>query len=182
MQQLNLSLEQRRLQLKSQTTKLPFGIALLEALIALLVLAFGVLGLLWMHQQALVQQRQQLMRSVAIGIADDLAERMRLNATERAMYAKAWGNAPASSPDCAATACSRQELATWDMQQLQLGLQSQLYEGDAAVFALTSTPNWWGVVIAWRDANETYRTDTASGSPPCPVQMSCWRLFFRPDR
>jgi type IV pilus assembly protein PilV len=182
MQQLNLSLEQRRLQLKSQTTKLPFGIALLEALVALVVLAFGVLGLLWMHQQALVQQRQQLMRSVAIGIADDLAERMRLNATERAMYAKAWGNAPASSPDCVATACSRQELATWDMQQLQLGLQSQLYEGDAAVFALTSTANWWGVVIAWRDANETYRTDTASGSPPCPVQMSCWRLFFRPDR
>ncbi len=181
MQQLNLSIEQRRLQLKSQTTKLPFGIALLEALVALLVLAFGVLGLLWMHQQALVQQRQQLMRSVAIGIADDLAERMRLNATERAMYAKAWGNAPASSPDCAATACSRQELATWDMQQLQLGLQSQLYEGDAVVFTLAGAPSWWGIVIAWRDTNETYLIDTASGSPPCPVQMSCWRLFFRPD-
>ena len=165
-----------------QQLKLPLGIALLEALVALVVLAFGVLGLLWMHQQALVQQRQQLMRSVAIGIADDLAERMRLNSAERAIYAKAWGNAPASSPDCTATACSRQELATWDLQQLQLTLQSQLPEGDAAVFALTGAPNWWGIVIAWRDANETYRTDTASGSPPCPAQMSCWRLFFRPDR
>jgi type IV pilus assembly protein PilV len=182
MQQLNLPLQQRRLQLKRQTTKLPFGIALLEALVALVVLAFGVLGLLWMHQQALVQQRQQLMRSVAIGIADDLAERMRLNAPQSAMYVKAWGNAPASSPDCAATACSRQELASWDMQQLQLTLQSQLPEGDAAVFALTDMPNWRGIVIAWQDANETYRTDSASGSPHCPAQMSCWRLFFRPDR
>ena len=184
MQQLNLPLQQRRLQLKRQTTKLPFGIALLEALVALVVLAFGVLGLLWMHQQALVQQRQQLMRSVAIGIADDLAERMRLNMPERAMYAKAWGHASSTTaaPDCTVTACTRQELAAWDLQQLQLTLESQLPEGDATVFALMSTPNWWGIVIAWRDANETYRTDTASGSPPCPVQMSCWRLFFRPDR
>jgi type IV pilus assembly protein PilV len=182
MQQLTPTLQKRRTQSRKQTTKLAFGIALLEALVALVVLAFGVLGLLWMHQQALVHQRQQLMRSVAIGIADDLAERMRLNAAGRAMYAKAWGNALASSPDCAATACTRQELAAWDKQQLQITLQSQLPEGDAAVFALTGAPSWWGIVIAWRDANETYLTDTASGSPPCPAQMSCWRLFFRPDR
>ncbi len=182
MQQLNLPLQQRLLQLKRQTTKLPYGIALLEALVALVVLAFGVLGLLWMHQQALVQQRQQLMRSVAIGIADDLAERMRLNAAERAMYAKAWGNATTSAPDCTSTACTHQEIAAWDKQQLQLSVQNQLPEGDAAVFALTGAPSWWGIVIAWQDANETYRTDSASGSSPCPAQMSCWRLFFRPDR
>ena len=185
MQQLNLPRQQRLLQLKRPTTKLPFGTALLEALVALVVLAFGVLGLLWMHQQALLQQRQQLMRSVAIGIADDLAERMRLNAAERAMYVKAWGNTSSNTTaaqDCTANACTRQELAAWDLQQLQLTLQSQLPEGDATVFALTGAPNWWGVTIAWRDANETYRTDTASGSPPCPAQMSCWRLLFRPDR
>jgi len=170
MQQLN---QQRMQQL---------GIALLEALVALVILAFGVLGLLWMHQQALVQQRQQFMRSVAIGIADDLAERMRVNAPQRALYAKAWGSATAVAPDCTATACMRQALAVWDKQALQQTLQSQLPEGDAAVFALTDVPNWWGIVIAWRDANETYRTDTASGATPCPAQMSCWRLFFRPDR
>mgnify|MGYP000034079069 CR=1 FL=1 len=158
------------------------GFALMEAMAALLVLVLGILGLLWMHQQALVLQRQQLMRSVAMGIADDLAERMRANAPQRALYAKAWGNVTAAAPDCAATACTRQELAAWDKQQLQQNLQSQLPEGDAAVFALTDIPNWWGIVIAWRDANETYRTDTASGSPPCPAQMSCWRLLLRPDR
>ena len=187
MQQLNLPSKQRLMQRKRQTAKRPSGIALLEALVALVILAFGVLGLLWMHQQALVQQRQQLMRAVATGIADDLAERMRLNAPQRALYAKAWGNATAATPDCTATdctatACTRQELAAWDKQQLQQMLQSQLPEGDAAVFALTDVSNWWGIVIAWRDANETYRTDTASGSPACPAQMSCWRLLFRPDR
>jgi type IV pilus assembly protein PilV len=165
------------MQLKHQ-----LGIALLEALVALLILALGVLGLLWMHQQALMQQRQQLMRSVAMGIADDLAERMRLNHPQRAMYAKAWGTAVMSTQDCAATACTRPELAAWDRQQVQDAVQNQLPQGDSAVFALTDAPAWWGIVLAWRDANETYRTDTASGTPACPSQMSCWRLFFRPDR
>lgn len=158
------------------------GFALIEALIALLILAFGMLGLLWMHQQALVSQRQQIMRSVAAGIADDLAERMRLNATQSVNYAKNWGSNNVSSVvDCAANACLRSELASWDLVQLQQTLQDQLPEGDAAVFALT-TPDWWGIVIAWRDARESYRTDTTAGTPTCPVQMSCWRLFFRPDR
>ena len=164
-------------QLKTQT-----GIALLEALVALLILAFGVLGLLWMHQKALMQQRQQLMRTIAMDLADDLAERMTLNASQRTLYAKAWGSITATAPNCSATACTRQDLAAWDMQQLQQSLSSQLPEGDAAVFALPSAPNGWGIVIAWRDASETYRTDSASGAPPCPAQMSCWRLFFSPTR
>ena len=181
MQQLNQPTKPQFMRYQRQDTQRQVGIALLEALVALVILAFGVLGLLWMHQQALTQQRQQLMRSVATGIADELAERMRLNAPQRAMYAKAWGNATTAAPDCAATPCSRQDLAAWDMQQLQHTLQSQLPEGDAAVFALTDAASWWGIVIAWRDANETYRTDTASGSPACPTQMSCWRLLFRPS-
>jgi type IV pilus assembly protein PilV len=165
-----------------QLKQAQLGFALMEALAALLVLAFGVLGLLWMHQQALLQQRQQLMRSTAMGIAEDVAERMHINAPQRAMYAKTWGSTASAATDCAFTACSRQDLVTWDMQQLQQALTSQLTEGDAAIFTLTDAINWWGIVIAWRDNAETYRTDAASGTPPCPVQMSCWRLFFRPDR
>jgi type IV pilus assembly protein PilV len=182
MQQLKSPCQRQCTPQLAPTKRLQVGMALLEALVALLILAFGVLGLLWMHQQALVQQRQQLMRSVAIGIADDLAERMHLNAAQHTLYAKAWGASAPAAPDCVTTPCSRQDLAAWDMQQLQQTLQSQLPEGDVTVFALTEAAGWWGIVIAWRDANETYRTDTIFGTPPCPRQMSCWRLFFRPGR
>jgi type IV pilus assembly protein PilV len=159
------------------------GVALLEALMALLLLASGVLTLLWTHQQALALQRQQIMRAVAIGLADDLAERMRLNAPRTVDYAKTWGaSAPGTGkqPDCAAQPCLRSELAQWDMQQVQQTLQTQLPEGDAAVFALTDAAGWWGIVLAWRDDRMTYRTDGASGTPACPDNKSCWRLFFRP--
>jgi type IV pilus assembly protein PilV len=182
MQQLNQPRKHRCMVHQRQATKRQLGIALPEALVAWVILAFGVLGLLWMHQQALAQQRQQLMRSVAIGVADDLSERMRLNAPQRAMYVKAWGTTATVAPDCTTAACTRQDLAAWDKQQLQLILLSQLPEGDAAVFALTDVAGWWGIVIAWRDANETYRTDTTSGTPSCPEQMSCSRIFFRPER
>jgi type IV pilus assembly protein PilV len=166
-----------------QLKRAPQGFALVEALVALFILAFGLLGMLWMHQQALVSQRQQLMRSVAAAMAEDLAERMRLNASQRASYAKNWGASGASlGPDCAATPCTRAELATWDLSQFQKTLQSQLPEGDAAIFALTTSSSWWGVVIAWRDAQESYRTDTTADTPVCPAQMSCWRLFFRSNR
>jgi Tfp pilus assembly protein PilV len=75
MQQLIRPLRQR---FKQQPMRHPkharqLGIALLEALMALVILAFGVLGLLWLHQQALAQQRQQLMRSVAMGVAECLS-------------------------------------------------------------------------------------------------------------
>ena len=58
MQQLNLP---NKIERNKHATKRQFGIALVEALVALVVLAFGVIGLLWMHQQGLIQQRQQLM-------------------------------------------------------------------------------------------------------------------------
>ena len=158
------------------------GVALLEALIALLLLASGVLASLWLQQIGLHTQRQQVNRSMALGLAQDLAERMRLNASQTALYTRGWGEGTKStSPDCTALACTRSDLALWDMAQLQQALGTQLPQGDAAVFALTGPSGWWGVVVAWHDSGETYRTDTAWGSPACPSAMSCWRLLFRPS-
>jgi type IV pilus assembly protein PilV len=158
------------------------GVALLEALVALLLLACGVLASLWLQHLGLQAQRQQVNRSIAMGLADDLAERMRLNAGQVQRYSRNWGTSAAGgTPDCTALACSRSDLAQWDMAQLQHALSVQLPEGDAAVFALNGPVGWWGVVLAWRDSSEAYRTNTAWGSPSCPAAMSCWRLFFRPS-
>ena len=157
------------------------GMALLEALVALLLLACGILSALWRQQLGLQAQRQQVNRSIAMGLAQDTAERMRLNAVQTSAYSRNWGaSSSGSAPDCTALACTRSELAQWDLAQLQQALTTQLPQGDAAIFALTGKVGWWGVVVAWRDSSESYRTDAAWGSPTCPSAMSCWRLFFRP--
>lgn len=158
------------------------GLALLEALIALLVLAAGVLSALWLQHRALQTQRQQLHRSLAMERADDLAERMRLNASQSPSYARTWGaTSSPSAADCTAQPCNRNQLAVWDLQQLQRHLSAQLPQGDAAIFPLSGHDGWWGVMVAWHDPDEHYRTDTAWGSPACPSAMSCWRLIFRPQ-
>lgn len=164
-----------------QQLKTAQGMAMVEALVALVLLTAGVLGLLWMHEQALVQQRQQLLRSVAIGLADDLVERMFINPSQHALYAKTWATPVPEAPDCATLPCLPQDLAHWDLQQFQHNLNTQLPQGDASVYPLTDMPGRWGIVMAWRDTQETYRTDTLAGTPPCPMQMSCWRLLFSPS-
>ncbi len=56
--------------------------ALSEALVALLLLACGILSALWRQQLGLQAQRQQVNRSIAMGLTKDTAERMRLNAVQ----------------------------------------------------------------------------------------------------
>lgn len=163
----------------------PRGVALTEALVALLVLSAAVLATLWLHQQALATQRQVLLRARAMNAAQDMAERMTLNAPQAALYAKGWGTEAHSAtssnaaPDCSATPCTRQDLAAWDLYTVQDKLHTDLPEGDMAIFATPALG--WGVVVAWRDARETYRSDTTANTPPCPSQMSCWRLLFLPS-
>lgn len=51
------------------------GIAMIEALVALLVLAFGVLGLARLQINALTESRHSNARAIAVQLAADLSER-----------------------------------------------------------------------------------------------------------
>ena len=64
------------------------GMALLEALVALLLLACAMLSALWLRQLGLQAQRQQVNLSIAMGLAQDTAERMRLNAVQTWAYSR----------------------------------------------------------------------------------------------
>lgn len=153
------------------------GVALLDSLMAMVLLTAGVLALLWTHQQTLTVQRQLVLRDNAIRLADNMAQRMLTHPTPA--YARDWGmqNATLAS-NCRAKACSDTEWVAWQMQQANDELQ-QLPQGDMAITALQGLANGWAVTVAWHDAAETFRTDMASGAPACPPEKSCWRLMFR---
>ena len=160
------------------------GFVVLEALFALALLGAGLLSLLQMMQLGLHTQRQQLARETAMGLAHDLSQRMQVNATQLgstslSLYAQSWGQStPLSDVDCQQSACTPSQLAQWDVQRWRARLANELPQGDASVFA--TEQGWWGLVLAWHDARETLRTDTARGTPPCPAQSSCWRLWVHP--
>lgn len=133
------------------------GIAMIEALIALLVLALGVLGLARLQVSALTESRNTNARAMAVQLAADLSERMQSNAVIRRAnplsnpYVAGWGNPPNAAKNCLEEDCSGDELAAFDLMTWKLNLQSLLPNGDAQVFRSDTDQNQFGVLLGWTD-------------------------------
>lgn len=152
------------------------GLAMLEAIAALLVLTAGAVGVLWWQQQATLRQQQQIYQFIAMDLADELAERMRINASQSALYALGWSEARQTSHDCFAYACSWTQLAQWNVAKWQQTLRAQLPKGDASVYPMPGPAGWWGISVGW-SANKM--TDA---SATCPARLQCWHIWVRPQR
>ena len=62
------------------------GVALIEALIAMLIVAFGVLGFVGLQARTTVANLEGYQRSQALILVNDMAERMNLNRANAASY------------------------------------------------------------------------------------------------
>lgn len=165
-----------QLTVRSFSRKASAGLAMLEALAALLILTAGAVGVLWWQQQATLRQQQQTYQFIAMALASDLADRMRINASQSALYAMHWGESRQTTQDCFANACSWTQLAQWDIAQWQQALRAQLPKGDASVYSLRGQTGWWAISVGW-PANKI-----SSNSTTCPAHMQCWNLWVRPQR
>lgn len=165
-----------QLTVRSLSRKASAGLAMLEALAALLILTAGAVGVLWWQQQATLRQQQQTYQFIAMALASDLADRMRINASQSALYAMHWGESRQTTQDCFANACSWTQLAQWDIAQWQQALRAQLPKGDASVYSLRGQTGWWAISVGW-PANKI-----SSNNTTCPAHMQCWNLWVRPQR
>ena len=79
------------------------GVSLIESLVALLILALGVLGLAGLQAGTLAQARHANARAAAVQMANDLLERMQMNpqvgrlSSGASLYQINWGGAHSSS-------------------------------------------------------------------------------------
>ena len=89
------------------------GTSLLEVLVAMLVVAVGVLGVARLQLHAAQSNRAALEHTAANLLATDLLERWRVN--PRGSYATALGQAPPAFVDCAQQICAPAQLATFDL-------------------------------------------------------------------
>jgi len=180
------------------------GGSLIEALIALLVLAFGVMGMAAMQTRTLITARTTEHRAVAIRAVEDLQDRMqanseiRINPPARHPYLTSWGAAPAADTDCQTSPCDGDRLATFDLAQWKSGLANALPGGDALVYRSGRDALQFGVLVAWTEAparNESTATPEDAAlfalavAPPdaqtetgqeCPKQHICHLVHFRP--
>lgn len=142
------------------------GMGLIEVLVALLVLSIGMLGVALIFVTDLRSSRTALLRTQAVNLVSDMADRIRANLGARAAYAMAsYGGAP-TEQGCASTAapgsgnnCSVAQLAQDDLARWQSAVRIALpatpagvREADVEYFA--GIPDRYLVTVTWQEPSE----------------------------
>ena len=143
------------------------GITLIESLVASMVLALGLLGILQVQIRTLADTQTAVRRAQAVRLIEDLGERMKVNPNALAnldAYATAFADTPAPG-DCQTQACTHAQLAAHDLGAWKQSVRNTLPLGLASVFPApgeSTAPQrrQLGVMIAWRE-NEPDIADAA---------------------
>jgi type IV pilus assembly protein PilV len=156
------------------------GVALLEALIALAILAGALLALLYMQLRTQADTESTLRRAQAMHLIDDLAERIRTNPSgfdELASYRSDWGTAPSPAIDCQTQSCGPAHLAQWDLSQWKANVAQSLPKGDAMVFDPPDLPpgtprRMLAVMVGWHiRSGDSFELAVPGAS--CPTGHAC---------
>ena len=172
------------------------GAGLLDAMVAVALLAFGVLGLALVLIRLQADARSTLARANALGLIADMRDRMQVNraAALQGAYALRWGQNLVATA-CSTQPCNEKDWAQTDLHQWQTSVRTQLPGGDAAIFASDWEATHIGIAVAWH-ANEASQTDAdiATYTAPfgietrlpqrsglsCPLHTVCHLAYVSP--
>ena len=102
------------------------GVGLIEILVALLILAIGVLGFVALQYRAIEASSEGENRIQAINIARDVAEKIRVNRAALATYSTELARTnitELTTPSCFSTYCSPTQKAEFDSSFVKLSTQ-----------------------------------------------------------
>jgi len=142
------------------------GVSIVEALVALVVLSAGMLGIAAMYLESVRANRTALTRTTAVHLVNDMADRIRANRGGRANYVVERGAAPpAAEVDCAAQDCTPAALAAYDLEQWYQAVLASLPESldgtdpeievQYVAGATSLDPGRYVVLAAWQEPGGT---------------------------
>jgi type IV pilus assembly protein PilV len=135
------------------------GFTMIEVMVALVVLAVGLLGIAALLLKSLQSGRTATYRTQAVNLAADLADRIRSNRTAQAGYGTLFADAPAVVGACDTTGgCSDADLAATDLARWKETIADLLPEGQGQVVvqlpAAAGEPATYLVSIQWTEQGE----------------------------
>jgi len=174
------------------------GVGMIEVMVAIVIFAFGMLGLAGLQTAALRYQKSAWLRASTAALATDIAERVRSNlegAKDPTTYqfTSAYTDAVAVPPALpsvdAAAIPTRKQIADRDLAEWAADAAEQLPDG--AVNLNGSIANGYVATLMWRDKDFADVTpvcvtsDDASGQRHCCPQTAtpgvrCLRTPFMP--
>lgn len=167
------------------------GATLIEVLVSLLLLSFGMLSLSAMLSFAVQLPKLSGYRATAVSLASGHIDRIRANPDGFASYSQPLKGAASSSKSsksdsdaasCAYPDCTATSLAAMDDAATRLFVSNQLPAGDMLVNCDTSTcvrGSHGNVWIVWQEPSSHAAFDAAS-SDSCPVQLATAYPASRP--
>jgi type IV pilus assembly protein PilV len=128
------------------------GFSLVEAMVALVVLAVGMLGIAGLYVTTLRSGGGAINRMQAVGLAEDLADRIRANRAANVAYQGAAANNNcygAGAVDCAPALMAANDLFVWQ-QQVQ---NPQTLPGGAGNVAVVGAapPYTYTITVSWAE-------------------------------
>lgn len=135
------------------------GFTLVEALVALVVLSIGMLGIAALYVESLRAGRTALTRTQAIALAGDMADRIRANRAGGTAYAKVATDAGALSVNCqqggTAASCNSAVMADHDKAVWNAEVARALPGGTAEVFIdSVTTPITYTIRVSWVETGQ----------------------------
>lgn len=135
------------------------GFSLVEVLVALIVLSFGMLGVAGLYVTTLRASGSALLRMQAVNLAGDMADRIRANPNAGAAYAGAPANnncASAAPVNCTAAAMAADDLFGWRAQlaaTMPDDGNAGTSQGTVGVAGVT-VPRTYTVTVTWVEPSE----------------------------
>ena len=142
------------------------GVTIVEALVALVVLSVGMLGIASLYVSSLKAERSAQIRGQAVTLVSDMADRIRANAPAREYYgvAKYDGGKPATrgcvATDkvfCSTAMLAEDDLARWlESAKVLPGPPVDNPKGTVVYTAGASAgqPDRFQIVVAWREPGD----------------------------
>lgn len=139
---------------------------MVEALVALVVLAVGMLGIAGLYVMTLRSGSSAIYRMQAINLATDMADRIRSNRNANVFYNDAAadnGCFGAAAVDCTPEQMAQSDLFLWNTQLTQAlpsGAGTVVVAGASAPYTYTITVSWYEQGSDTTDVNtaQTYTT------------------------
>jgi type IV pilus assembly protein PilV len=136
------------------------GFTLVEVLIALVILSVGMLGIAALFLESLKASRTALLRTQAVVLAADMADRIRANryiAAGGGYYDPSLVTASlVAACETAGSSCSPSQMFANDLYRWQNAVAAVLPGGGATVnFAFVSSQPTYTITITWTDTGTT---------------------------
>lgn len=140
----------------------PRGISLLEVLVAVVILAVGLLGIAALQVSTTTYTESSLRRSQAAALSREIIERMRVNPEEARDGSYDISTLPGFTTNCVGTAanCTEAEIREHDLRLWSDRIEATLPSGDATIEtqpvpADPDLPSEISVTLRWDDSRGT---------------------------